>query len=250
MPGLVVLTSIYLFSYTPPCYAPTRLHCSDLHCSTCLWMFVRYNNGHILPWTISVFGGALFRKRSASRPPKGAAPHNTWRSDCRYLGSTPGCEARNSTSGGAAYSTVACRKRNSGKGKGTVCPVTCHEAQRGSHYSSTGQCSIHSADRVYSNGSNEYAASIFKADVVGVKVHFAPCCSHIVCSHLLLAPTGFPLPSLPPIWVTTVLAVCPYRLIMPSRHLFCTWRWRQNNPSKYSCAVIRLHGVTNHNPVN
>jgi hypothetical protein len=90
-------------------------------------MFVRRNNGRILPCRISVFGGALFRKRSASRPPMGAAPLITWRSDCRYLGSTPGCEARNSTSGGAAYSTVACRKRDSGKGKGTVCPVTCHE---------------------------------------------------------------------------------------------------------------------------
>jgi hypothetical protein len=43
--------------------------------------------------------------------------------------------------------------------------------------------------------------------------------------------------------VTTVLAVCPYTLIMPSLNLFCTWRWRQNNPLKYSYAVIRLHGV-------
>ena len=94
-------------------------------------MFVRYNNGRILPWRISVFGGALFRNRSASRPPKGAAPLITWRSDCRYLGSTPGCEARNSTSGGAAYSTVACRKRESGKGKGTVHPVTYHEGTEG-----------------------------------------------------------------------------------------------------------------------
>ena len=106
------------------------------HMNTCtdrkqVMMFVRYNNGCILPWRISVLGGALFRKRSASRPPMGAAPLITWRSDCRYLGSTPGCEARNSTSGGAAYSTVACRKWDIGDGKGTVCPVTCHEGMGG-----------------------------------------------------------------------------------------------------------------------
>ena len=115
-----------------------------------------------------MFGGALFRKRSASRPPKGAAPQITERSDCIYLGNTPGCEARNSTSGGAAYSIVACRKRDIGKGKDTVCPVNYDEAQRSLWYISTGQNSIHSADRVYTNGSNEYAASIFRVDPVGV----------------------------------------------------------------------------------
>jgi len=50
---------------------------------------------------------------------------------------------------------------------------------------------------VYANGSNKYSASIFSADMVGVKVNFAPCFFHIFCSHLLLAPTGIPLPALP-----------------------------------------------------
>jgi hypothetical protein len=40
---------------------------------------------------------------------------------------------------------------------------------------------------VYTNGSNEYAASIFRAVVVEVKIQFDLCCSHIFCSHLLLA---------------------------------------------------------------
>jgi len=53
------------------------------------------------------------------------------------------------------------------------------KAQRGSRYSSTGQCSIHSADQVYTNGSNEYAASIFRAEVFGVKIEFDFCCPHI-----------------------------------------------------------------------
>ena len=167
MPSVRVCTSIHLFCHRPPCHAATHLYCSSLHYSTSsvttykwlsfdckkkilslptmlvgfpaghvnttsanrtqIKMFVRYNNVRVLPWTISVLGAALFRKRSASRPPKGAAPHNTWRSDCRYLGSTPGCEAKNSTSGGAAYSKVACRKPDSGKGKGTLRPVTYHE---------------------------------------------------------------------------------------------------------------------------
>jgi hypothetical protein len=46
---------------------------------------------------------------------------------------------------------------------------------------------------VYTNGSSEYAASIFTAEVVEVKIQFDLCCSHIFCSHLLLAVTGFPL---------------------------------------------------------
>ena len=142
-----------------------------------------------------MFGGALFRKRSASGPPKGAAPHITWRSDCRYLGSTPGCEARNSTRGGAAYSTVACRKPDRGKGKSTVRSATFHDGTKGSRYSSTRQCSISSAEGVYTKGSIVYAASIFRAEMVEVKIQLDLCCSNIFCSHLLLALTGFPLPS-------------------------------------------------------
>jgi len=47
------------------------------------------------------------------------------------------------------------------------------------------------------DGSNEYSASIFRAEVVGVKIQFDFCCSHIVCSRLLLALNVFPLPSPP-----------------------------------------------------
>jgi hypothetical protein len=52
---------------------------------------------------------------------------------------------------------------------------------------------------MYTNGSIEYAAPIFRAEMVGVKIQFDLCCFHIVCSHLLLALIGFPLQSLPPI---------------------------------------------------
>jgi hypothetical protein len=48
---------------------------------------------------------------------------------------------------------------------------------------------------VYTNGSSEYAASIFWSEVVEVKIQFDLCCSHIFFSHLLLALTGFPLPT-------------------------------------------------------
>jgi len=80
------------------------------------------------------------------------------------LGSTPGCEARNSTSGGAAYSRVVCRKQDIGKGKDTVCPATFLEG------------SIHSADQVHTNVSNKHAASIFMAEFVGVKIQCDLCC--------------------------------------------------------------------------
>jgi hypothetical protein len=46
---------------------------------------------------------------------------------------------------------------------------------------------------VYTNGSSEYAASIFTAEMVEVKIQFDLCCYHIFCSHLLLALTGFSL---------------------------------------------------------
>jgi len=48
---------------------------------------------------------------------------------------------------------------------------------------------------MYTKGSNEYAASIFRAEVVGVKIQFDFCCSHIFCSNLLVALAAFPLPS-------------------------------------------------------
>jgi hypothetical protein len=231
-----VCAYIHQFRHRPPCRAPTLLYCSYFHNSTCLWiqhikgryfirrtnlvaycrlrdflvghikttsgninhikMFVNYNNVRILPWTMSVFGGALFRKRSASTPPNGAAPHNTWQSDYRYFGSTPGCEARNITSGGAAYSTVACRKPDRGKGKSTVRSVTYHDGTEGSRYNSTGQCSINNAQGVYTNGSIGYSASIFRVEMVEVKVQFDLCCSHIFCPFLLLAKAEFFLPSL------------------------------------------------------
>ena len=82
-----------------------------------------------------------------------------------------------------------------------------------------------------------------------MKIQFVLCYSHIFCKQLLVARTGFPLPFLPRIWVTTFLAVCSCTLILPTPHLFWNWRCRQNIPSKYSNALIRLHLVTNHNTV-
>jgi hypothetical protein len=55
--------------------------------------------------------------------------------------------------------------------------------------------------------------------------------------------------SLPPIWVTTFFALCPYSQIISIINLFCTRKWRCSNLLKHLYCVLILHGVTSHKTV-